>query len=799
MTGLAARRELTGRWDLRLVGAALGCWLTALVGLRLSATAGWLVAGVAVLAALILGRRAAAGMVWASVAAAVLLGVACGAAATGARVVARDAPEVRAPVQQRALVVAELTLRRDPHRLDRPAAGPPVWLVPAWLHRLAPADRDRAQESPGEAEQQTRLRARVLVFAHDPMWQDLLPGQRIRVTGRLGPPRGGDLTAAVLSVRGPVELLGEPSWIQQVAGTVRAGLRRAAAPLPDRPGGLLPGLAVGDDSRLDPGLAADFTATGMTHLLAVSGSNVAIVVGFVVLLARALRAPPWATTVVSGIVLVGYVIVCRADASVIRAGVMGAVALVALAAGRPRAAAPALATTVFLLVIADPDLAAHAGFAMSVLATGALLWLAPRWRDGLRRRRVPPGVSEALAVPAAAQIAVAPVLAGLSGSISVVAVAANLLATPAVAPATVLGVAAAAVSPLWPTGAAFLAWLGSWPAWWLVLVAEHGARLPGAVVPWPAGVGGALLLAGLTLAGLGLARHRRLRVLAAVVVGAAALGVVPVRVLAVDWPPAGAVVVACAVGQGDLMVVPVAAGSGVVIDAGPDPVAADRCLRDLGIRTVPLLVITHLHADHVAGVDGVLRGRRVGAVLISPWPEPADSYAPLRTVVANGQPPLWPAQAGATYHVADEVTLTVLGPLAPLTGTRSDPNNNSVVLLATVRGVRVLLTGDAEEELQRTLLATHGPALRAEVLKVPHHGSAYQDHQFLAAVDPLISLIPVGQDNGYGHPDPALLAHLAAEGRRVWRTDLDGDVAVVRLADGRLAVVTRPPPPGARR
>src|SRR5690606_21126736 len=253
------------------------------------------------------------------------------------------------------------------------------------LHRLATADRDRAQESPGEAEQQTRLRARVLVFAHDPMWQDLLPGQRIRVTGRLGPPRGGDLTAAVLSVRGPVELLGEPSWIQQAAGTVRAGLRRAAAPLPGRPGGRLRGLAVWDDSRLDPGLAADFTATGMTHLLAVSGSNVAIVVGFVVLLARALRAPPWATTVVSGIVLVGYVIVCRADASVIRAGVMGAVALVALAAGRPRAAAPALATTVFLLVIADPDLAAHAGFAMSVLATGALLWLAPRWRDGLRR------------------------------------------------------------------------------------------------------------------------------------------------------------------------------------------------------------------------------------------------------------------------------------------------------------------------------------------------------------------------------------------------------------------------------
>src|SRR5690606_32698107 len=159
---------------------------------------------------------------------------------------AGDAAAGGDPVRRRALRVADRPRGRARPRWGRPAAGPRVWLVPAWLHRLAPADRDRAQESPGEAEQQTRLRARVLVFAHDPMWQDLLPGQRIRVTGRLGPPRGGDLTAAVLSVRGPVELLGEPSWIQQAAGTVRAGLRRAAAPLPDRPGGLLPGLAVGD-------------------------------------------------------------------------------------------------------------------------------------------------------------------------------------------------------------------------------------------------------------------------------------------------------------------------------------------------------------------------------------------------------------------------------------------------------------------------------------------------------------------------------------------------------------------------
>src|SRR5690606_5648583 len=113
------------------------------------------------------------------------------------------------------------------------------------------------------------------------------------------------------------------------------------------------------------------------------------------------------------------------------------------------------------------------------------------------------------------------------------------------------------------------------------------------------------------------------------------------------------------------------------------------------------LVISHLHADHVAGVGGVLRGRRVGAVLAGSWPpEPADGHRQLQAAVADGQLPLWPARVGDTYRITDQVTLTVLGPPARLAGTRSDPNNNSVVLLATVRGVRVLLTGDAEEELQ---------------------------------------------------------------------------------------------------
>ncbi|MBQ1015962.1 ComEC/Rec2 family competence protein, partial [Micromonospora sp. M51] len=269
--------------------------------------------------------------------------------------------------------------------------------------------------------------------------------------------------------------------------------------------------------RLPPAVEEDFRATGMTHLNAVSGSNVAIVVGAVLLLARWARAGPWLAAALCAVALVGFVILVRPSPSVVRAATMGAIGLAALAAGRPRAALPALAAAVTVLVLVDPELAGDPGFALSVLATGGLLLLAPRWRDGLRRRGVPTGLAEALAVPAAAQLACGPVVAGISGTVSLVAVPANLLAVPAIAPATVLGVLAALVSPIWPAGAGFVAWLASWPAWWLVLIARQGARLPGGTLPWPGGVPGALLLTGLTVALLIAVRRPLVRRLVAVV------------------------------------------------------------------------------------------------------------------------------------------------------------------------------------------------------------------------------------------------------------------------------------------
>jgi competence protein ComEC len=493
--------------------------------------------------------------------------------------------------------------------------------------------------------------------------------------------------------------------------------------------------------------------------------------------------------VVAAVALVGFVILVRPSPSVLRAAAMGAVGLLALLVGRSRVATSALATATIASLLFDPALAVSAGFLLSVLATGALVLLAPGWRDRLRAAGVPRGVAEALAVPAAAQVVCAPVIAGFSGQVSLVALPANLLAAPAVAPVTVLGVAAAAVSPLSPEVAGALAWLAHWPAQWLVLVAHLGASVPVGAFAWASGWPGAVSLAAL-VGGVALGlRHPTSRRLVVVLVLAVILGTLPVRWVAGGWPPARAVVVACDVGQGDAIVLPDGDGSAVVVDAGPDPVPVDACLRRLGVATVDVVVLSHFHADHIDGLPGVLRGRSVGAVVVPSFNEPLSGSDWVRATVpvpVLEVGPGWTFQDGA-------VSLTALGPPRLLAGTRSDPNNNSLVLLAHVHGISILLLGDAEVEEQRALMRDLGPdALRVDVLKVAHHGSSYQDLELLDATDARVALVSAGAQNPYGHPNPALLARLSDAGVRILRTDQQGDVAVVVTADGLGAAARRP-------
>lgn len=766
--------------DLRLAPMALAVWVVTWLGLGWSPARSIVLAAGAAVPALVLARSPRPGC---RVAVLALAGAAVAAGLVGLRVHHRDTSPLRALAADRRAAALRLVVRDDPRPLrPRGVAGAPRVAVPARVVRVTSGGR------------RWRLGGHVLVLAPAARWTTLVPGQHLSAAGRLLPARPGELTVAVLVARGPPTRVTPPSWPQRAAERLRRGLRLAAAGLPRAEAGLLPGLVLGDTSRLDPTVADDFTRSGLAHLLAVSGTNVTIITGAVLLLCRLFRADPRFSAVAAGLAMAGFVVLVRPSPSVLRAAVMGAIALAALAAGRLRQGVPALATAVLVLVLVAPDLARSAGFALSVLATGGLLVVAPRWIAGLHRRGVPAGLAGAIAVPAAACLTTAPVIAALGGRVSLVGVPANLLAAPAVAPATVLGVLATLASPLSATVARAVAWLAELPTAWLVTVARQASGARDAALPWPAGAPGAWLLAFVLVVAVLLARFRPVRRAALSAAVAALLVTVPARLVLPGWPPPGWLLVACDVGQGDALVLNAGPGTAVVVDTGPDPALVDRCLRRLGVRQVPLVILTHLHSDHAGGLVGVLRGRSVGAVETGPLHEPRWEWVAVRTELATRRIPLRLASVGQTLRVAG-VRLDVLGPAYAYHRTRSDPNNSSVVLRMTARGHTLLLTGDVEVEAQQEMMDRRVD-LHAEVLKVPHHGSSHSDPRFLAATHARVAVISVGADNDYGHPAPALLAELARLGMRTYRTDRDGDIAACDRR-GHLVMVTRSRgPPG---
>ncbi|WP_410092557.1 ComEC/Rec2 family competence protein, partial [Streptomyces sp. uw30] len=582
---------------------------------------------------------------------------------------------------------------------------------------------------------------------------------------------------------------------QRLAGRLRGGLREATDGLPGDARALLPGLVVGDTSRITPELDEAFKETDLAHTLAVSGSNLTIILALLIGppglaqrverrgLAPRLGISLRTTALLGGALTLAFVVVCRPDPSVLRAAACGAVALLALATGRRRSLIPALATAVLLLVLYDPWLARSYGFLLSVLATGALLTLAPRWSEALRRRRVPPRLAEALAAAAAAQALCAPVVAVLSARVSLVAVPCNLFAEFAIAPATVLGFAALATAPFAMPVAKVLAWCASWPAGWLAGVARTGAALPGAGVDWPGSWTGAALLALVTvvvvLTGRRLLRHPWWCGVCGALLLLAVVQPPPLTRVVTGWPPPGWRFAMCDVGQGDATVLAAGDGTGVVVDAGPDPTLVDRCLRTLGITKIPLVVLTHFHADHVAGLPGVLRGRAVGAIETTGHEEPVDQVEFVRREAAARRIPVTRAAAGEERRTG-ALSWRVLWPPPHPAPAPDGPNDSSVTLLVRSAGLRLLLLGDLEPPAQRALLRSPAGPLAAgvDVLKVAHHGSAYQDPELIRRAAPRLALISCGEDNPYGHPAPGTVAALRAQGAVVLRTDEDGALAV---------------------
>jgi competence protein ComEC len=614
----------------------------------------------------------------------------------------------------------------------------------------------------------------VLVFA-DPGSAPAI-GSTVSLRGDLEPTAPGEDVAFLVFPRGDVEVVHEPPPLLAWAHGIRSSFLDASIGLPEPGGGLLPGLAIGDTTRVPEPLDAAMKSSSLSHLTAVSGANCAVVVGGVIAIAALLGAPLSVRIGAAAVGLLGFVVLVTPEPSVLRAAVMAGLALGAVALGRPALGVPVLCAAVILLLIADPWLSRSYGFALSALATAGLLTLGGPLAAALGRV-LPAWLAAVLSIPLAAQLACQPVILLLDPSLALYGVPANLLAAPAAPLATVLGLIACLVGPLVPPLGVAIAWLGWLPASWIAAVATLFAGLPGARGAWPGGPGGVALLvaveAAVLVAVLGADRPRRIARAVSLValvayVAAAVGGAVLTRVgRPADWQYA-----MCDVGQGDATLV--RSGDAVaLIDLGEDPGPLRACLDDLGIGRLDLVVLTHFDLDHVGGAEAVLG--RADVVLAGPPGEAADERL-LATFAAQGAR-VEPVDRGDRGTLGS-MTWEVLWP--PPRG--STPGNDASVAMRWMCGttapcLSAVTLGDlgAEAQARMTGAADMG---RVDVVKVSHHGSADQSVDLYEQLDAVVGLIGVGAGNDYGHPAPALLDLLAATGTTTLRTDVDGLILI---------------------
>lgn len=620
-------------------------------------------------------------------------------------------------------------------------------------------------------------------------------GAGIRVVGQVAETDPGERSAIVVfassaAVERPA------SGVFSVAAQVKRDFVARSTSFPEPGAGLLPGLAVGDTRAVTVELNDDMRASGLSHLTAVSGANCAIVVGAVFWLVALCGGGRALRVVLAAIALAGFVVLVTPEPSVIRAAVMAGVAMMSVLLGRPSAGAGMLALCAAGILIADPWLASTPGFALSVVASGALIMLAPPLARGMKRW-MPRLVALAIAVPLAAQLACGPIIALFAEQQSLIGVAANMIAGPAAPLATVIGLLACLASPVPPLADLLVAsaWL---PAAWIATTASVSARLPLAQLSLVPGIGSAVLVAAISAAfAIVLVRPRGEAVVirplrwargaaASVIVVVLSLGSAHLLLagpLATATSPDGWSIAACDVGQGDALVVR-SEGEVALIDTGPEPGPLEECLNALGIDRVDLLVLTHFDLDHVGGVEAV-QGR-VDRVLHGPPGETEDERMLARLVEGGAESVTAAAGLAGTLGGASWQVLW------PQRSAAAFPpgNDASVVILIEGGGVpKSLYLGDLSAEAQRALLRTAHLGGGFAVVKVAHHGSADQDPGLYEALRPVVAVISVGEDNDYGHPRAEILAVLDAVGAHVLRTDQQGRV-LLGVDDGELEVWT---------
>jgi competence protein ComEC len=586
--------------------------------------------------------------------------------------------------------------------------------------------------------------APLLIGLHEPV--EVAAHQRVQVEGTARPasgyargdPYAGRITARRVDPLGPAD---DPLFrlANAVRDRVAVGLNRYGE---NPAAALVGGFLIGDVRRLPPVDAEHLRSAGLSHFVAVSGSNVAVFLALWWVISGPLAMGTRRRALAGLIGLALFVVITRWEPSVLRAAAMAGLVLVSRTVGISLSAWAALGTAVGGVLLVAGELSADIGFQLSVAATVGVLAGANIFTFARARWLAAP-----LGVTVSAQIAVAPLLLFHFDSVPLVSPLANLLAAPLVLASTICG------------GLGVLAGLRP-----LVDLAVGAADLVLTIArvaaPWPQLEPSNLALAALAL---GAAVWRPLRPPAALA-GACLLAFV---VFAPSSYLRGAALVVLDVGQGDAIVVRGSGGETVLVDGGPDPVLLLRKLHRLGVDRIDLAVLSHPHADHSSGLVAALENLPVGRLWHPGFGDGGPMFQELldmaagRGIEVEVPGPGWSADIGGIH-------LEVLGPNRRY----ASPNDQSLVMLATVNDRSVLLPGDIEVIAQHELEPVH-----ASILKVPHQGAATSDPAWLTAVEATTAVISVGP-NTFGHPSAEVVSALEEAGVEVLRTDEDGDVII---------------------
>jgi competence protein ComEC len=601
---------------------------------------------------------------------------------------------------------------------------------------------------------------------------DLIPGEKFVVTG-VAFQTAERRVAALIATHGKFKKISQANYLQRLSAKIRNSFRESAISVGGAGGALIPGLVIGDTSLEEASFVLEMRRAGLSHLTAVSGANFAIIAAFLLWLSQWIFKRVRSRLILTSMVLVGFIFLVRPSPSVLRASVMSAVILIAKARGVSADSIPSLGLAISFLILMDPFQAIDPGFALSVAATAGILLLAPKLEIYLNAKFGHEKLAQVIAIPLSATIMCTPVILAISGLFSLVSIPANILAEPVVAPITIIGFIAAIFSPTFPVLSHFLLVLIKPLAQFIVWISNFASNLPVLMLPK------SYLGAAIALILIALIKFRRWGFLTIFIVIAALIIVLPGR-----WPGSNWSVANCNVGQGDGLVINLGANEALVIDVGPEAKLMNDCLKDLGIKKIPLLVLTHFHADHVHGLDGALAGRSISNAWLTNFEEPKSERdtavllladIPIHQVAAGEViefnsakgavkiEVLWPAKAQSTFEA--------------LPGDGSTINNSSIALLVTVGKFRIFSAGDLEPQAQQAMLAI-AKIDPVDIYKVSHHGSTYQYLPLMTELSPKVALISVGAGNSYGHPAANTVSALKTLGAKVLRTDLDGAIAI---------------------